>query len=272
MNYFNKKFTNVFFILGLANITNAQVKITNTSNSQVNNDAILHLESQNNDKGFLLVRVALTRTDSFSPLSSHEKGMIVYNTATTSVALGVTPGLYYNDGTKWIRLSKNEKQFGDIKNSYQNADHNGWYLLNGRSTTTLSATAKAVAASLSFANTLPDASDQLLKNKTSSQTLGTLSGVNTFTLTQANLPNISFTGTTDTTGAHTHTYTDNPATERIASAGTSNPLSGITDVAKITSSSGAHNHTFNLPLEGKSATVDLKPRSLITNVFIYLGN
>lgn len=272
MNYFSKKNIKFFIILALANVSHAQVKITNTTNNLVNTDAILHLESQNNDKGLLLVRVALTSTDSFSPLSSHERGMVVYNTATTSVPLGVTPGLYYNDGTKWIRLSKSEIQFGDIKNSYQSIDHNGWYLLDGRATTTLSTTAKAVASSLSFTTSLPNASDQLLKNKTGSQNLATLSGVNTFTLTQANLPNVNFTGTTNTTGDHTHTYLDNPATTQTASSGNNNPLLGITEVTRSTLSSGDHNHTFNLPLGGSSAPVDLKPRSLITNVFIYLGN
>lgn len=274
MNYFYKKTTKMFFILILANVshTHAQVKITNSTNSLINADAILHLESQNNDKGFLLVRVALTSTDSFSPLSSHERGIVVYNIATTSVPLGVTPGLYYNDGTKWIRLSKSEIQFGDIKNSYQSTDHNGWYLLDGRATTTLSSTAKAVASGLNFTTSLPNASDQLLKNKTGSQNLATLSGVNTFTLTQANLPNINFTGTTNVTGDHTHTYLDNPVTTQTASLGTNNPLLGTTEVTRSTDSSGNHNHTFSLPLGGSSTPVDLKPRSLVTNIFIYLGN
>jgi len=52
------------------------------------------------DKGLLVPRIALTGSTSFSPLgSTHVAGMIVYNTATIS---DVIPGLYYDNGTKWI--------------------------------------------------------------------------------------------------------------------------------------------------------------------------
>lgn len=51
-------------------------------------------------KGLLAPRVALTGSTSFLPLgSTHVAGMIVYNTATVS---DVIPGLYFNNGTKWI--------------------------------------------------------------------------------------------------------------------------------------------------------------------------
>jgi hypothetical protein len=50
-------------------------------------------------KGLLISRVALTGTASFAPLPAHTAGMMVYNTATTG---DVKPGLYYNDGTKWV--------------------------------------------------------------------------------------------------------------------------------------------------------------------------
>jgi hypothetical protein len=51
------------------------------------------------DKGLLIPRVILTSTTSFSPLSAHVAGMIVYNIATAG---DVVPGFYYNNGTKWI--------------------------------------------------------------------------------------------------------------------------------------------------------------------------
>jgi hypothetical protein len=51
-------------------------------------------------KGILVPRVALTVSTSFLPLgSTHVAGMIVYNTATVT---DVLPGLYYNNGTRWI--------------------------------------------------------------------------------------------------------------------------------------------------------------------------
>ena len=51
------------------------------------------------NKGLLIPRVSLTITTAAAPLASHVVGMIVYNTATIA---DVTPGLYYNNGTKWI--------------------------------------------------------------------------------------------------------------------------------------------------------------------------
>ncbi|WP_316798521.1 hypothetical protein, partial [Pedobacter frigidisoli] len=62
-----------------------------------NKDAILELESTN--KGLLFSRVALKDSRDASPLSAHIAGMMVYNTQTVS---DVIPGIYYNDGTKWI--------------------------------------------------------------------------------------------------------------------------------------------------------------------------
>jgi len=75
----------------------AQVKVGNNP-TVINANAVLDIESTN--KGMLLPRVALTGTGNFAPLSAHVAGMSVYNTATAG---NVTPGYYYNDGTKWVR-------------------------------------------------------------------------------------------------------------------------------------------------------------------------
>jgi hypothetical protein len=53
------------------------------------------------NKGLLLPKVALTGTVSVAPLSAHVAGMTVYNTATVT---DVTPGYYFNDGLKWIKM------------------------------------------------------------------------------------------------------------------------------------------------------------------------
>jgi len=67
------------------------------SSSLPNSNAILELESTN--KGLLLPRLALSMTTDPSPLSAHVAGMTVYNTVTAG---DVTPGFYYNDGTRWV--------------------------------------------------------------------------------------------------------------------------------------------------------------------------
>lgn len=61
-------------------------------------------EMESTNKGLLLPRIALTNTSAILPvLGTHAQatGMVVYNTATAG---DVTPGLYSNDGTKWVKL------------------------------------------------------------------------------------------------------------------------------------------------------------------------
>lgn len=90
-------------LLSICITTHAQVTIG--SNSAPNVNALLDLKEQTSGistKGLLLPRVELTSTISVAPMSNHEKGMTVYNTATTG---DVTPGYYYNNGSKWVRLA-----------------------------------------------------------------------------------------------------------------------------------------------------------------------
>jgi hypothetical protein len=63
-------------------------------------------------KGLLIPRVALTSTTSSLPLTAHVAGMIVYNTVTIS---DVIPGLYYNNGAKWIAVLPKAKTAGDMQ-------------------------------------------------------------------------------------------------------------------------------------------------------------
>ena len=63
-------------------------------------DAMLELAATN--KGILLPRVALVSSTAVAPLTAHVAGMSVYNTATAG---DVTPGYYYNDGSKWVKLA-----------------------------------------------------------------------------------------------------------------------------------------------------------------------
>lgn len=86
-------------IMGAGVAANAQVKVGNNPTT-INPNSILEMESTN--KGMLLPRVALTGTANVAPLAAHVAGMTVYNTATAG---DVTPGYYYNDGAKWVRLA-----------------------------------------------------------------------------------------------------------------------------------------------------------------------
>lgn len=84
----------------------AQVGIGNTS---PNSDALLDVGTNTSTKGIRIPRVSLTTTASFSPLSAHVSGMLVYNTVSAgSGSTAVSPGFYYNDGSAWIKVSKKD--------------------------------------------------------------------------------------------------------------------------------------------------------------------
>ena len=88
----------VFFNLPL----NAQVTIGSLETPSTN--ALLDLKETStgtSTKGILLPRVSLQYTTQATPMSSHERGLLVYNTNTVN---DVVPGIYYNDGTKWIKM------------------------------------------------------------------------------------------------------------------------------------------------------------------------
>lgn len=95
MNTLEKKIA--LLLLFVVTTVSAQVGVgTRTPNP----DAMLEVASTN--KGILLPRVALTNSTAASPLAAHVAGMAVYNTATAG---DVTPGYYYNDGSKWVKLA-----------------------------------------------------------------------------------------------------------------------------------------------------------------------
>lgn len=91
-----KKKTLMALTLLLFTFSKAQIGVKTISPSI---DSDISLGS--NNKGLLLNRVALVTLSSPSPLSSHVKGMYVYNTIDQN---DVREGIYYNNGTKWVRL------------------------------------------------------------------------------------------------------------------------------------------------------------------------
>jgi hypothetical protein len=85
---------------------NAQQKIGGATGAADPNAYLQLGDATGANKGLLLSRVALTATSAASPLTAHVAGMTVYNTATAgSGNTAVTPGYYYNDGSKWVRIA-----------------------------------------------------------------------------------------------------------------------------------------------------------------------
>jgi hypothetical protein len=71
-------------------------------------NASAKLEVYATDKGFLPPRIALTATNSASPVTLPATGLLVYNTATTGTApTNVAPGYYYWNGSAWVVILGN---------------------------------------------------------------------------------------------------------------------------------------------------------------------
>ncbi|NHM01756.1 hypothetical protein [Flavobacterium difficile] len=246
------------------------------------------LEVFSTDKTILITKVNLENTNLSKPLTTHVAGMIVYNTNTAgSGDTAVTPGLYYNNSVKWVRLEPISIQIGDIKHSIATEDHLGWYMLDGRSLSTLPILAQVNGTSLGFSTHLPDATDKILKGKSLSESLIQTGGSNTVIISQANLPNIVFSGTTSSDGEHDHGYVDqhNSAIENINVVyGLLGILSGValnvlnsnignkTPATQLSNSSSSGNHTHTVTVQSGGNNMPLPSvKKMATNTFVYLG-
>lgn len=237
-----------------------------------NTSAILDVNSSN--KGFLPPRVTLTNATDASTILSPTTGLLVFNLGSDNLLAGY----YYWNGANWATIATSTgsgNSFGDIKNGIQTTDHNGWILLNGRPKSTLTATQQTRATALGIGANLPDATNAFLVQNGS--TLGGVTGTNAKTISQNNLPNVTLSGSTTTDGAHTHTISFSSTTPHNLSWGvTTNGIAGYNiSTDETTSSSGAHYHTFTTSsLNGgvSQTTLDITPKSLSVNTFIFLGN
>lgn len=266
-----------FFILAMGvQALNAQVLISDGPvNSPVPNfDAILELRSVSNNKGILMPKVSLTATNNSSPFASHMAGITVYNTARSTITAltAVTPGFYYNDGTSWQKLEVQLPTIGDIKYASQSADHDGWYLLDGRAISSLATLPANNATSVGFTTNIPNSSDKFLKAKTGVEILGNTGGDTFVNLVQANLPNITYSGNTSTNGNHNHQYNDRASgITSSTEVGSTRTIVDNTTGTLITGSSGNHNHTFTVSTGGSGTPLNLQPKYLSTYIFVYLG-
>lgn len=106
----------LFFLifLFLSGVASAQVKVGDNP-TIINSNSVLEIESAN--QGLLMPRLALITSANPAPLTMHIAGMTVYNTATIN---DLTPGFYYNDGTKWVKLAKNFTTTNGLTQSINN--------------------------------------------------------------------------------------------------------------------------------------------------------
>ena len=119
--WFAKGLFALVFLLMISTIGFTQGVAINTTLAPANASAGLDIDFAT--KGFLISRVALTGTGNSAPLTMHVAGMIVYNTAKIG---DVTPGLYYNDGLKWVPLFI---QAGNLPGDMQYWNGTVWVLI-----------------------------------------------------------------------------------------------------------------------------------------------
>jgi hypothetical protein len=241
---------------------NEGIRIDNSGNVGIgtnspNASAILDLSSTT--KGVLIPRMTASQR---AAISNPEAGLIVYQTNANS-------GNYFFNGSSWDVLSN--ANYGDIKTGIQSSDHNGWIRLNGRLKSSLTSTQQTQATALGIGANLPNADNTFLVQN--GGTLGAISGSNSKIITQANLPNVTLTGNSSTDAGHTHTI---PFTTNInASWNIGGGAAGFNIVGTTTtSSSGSHAHTISTSSINGGVTqtqLDITPRSLSVNTFIYLG-
>jgi hypothetical protein len=254
--------------IGTGSTTNANLVQLGSTNSQVGigaapTNASAALQIISTTKGFLPpVMTAANR----GALTSPANGLVVFDS--TNNALVVNTGT--SAAPIWT-TSVSGFTIGDIKTGLQAADHSGWILLNGRAKTTLTATQQTVATSLGIGANLPNASNTFLVQN--GGTLGAVSGSNTKTIARSDLPNVNITTSND--GGHTHN-TPLRGGATIASNDTSDrpPRSyggSVDSTTFSTAAAGAHTHTVSLNGGVTQTTLDITPRSLSVNMFIYLG-
>ena len=253
----------LFFISYLAN---GQVGIgTDTPNASAKLDVYA------TNKGFLPPRISLTSATDSSTISSPATGLLVYCIGDA----GLAAGYYFWNGSSWATIahSGGTVNYGDVKSGFQTDDHNGWIKLDGRLISSLTTTQQANATVLGFTTNLPDATDAVLKQRNAAN-IGSVSGSNSLTILSANLPDVTFSGTAQTAGSHTHTgdvpgvYWTTGTNSGGSFGGGNYPFKyGILNI----DSAGNHSHNVTVSSGGSNQALDITPKSLNVNIFIYLG-
>ncbi|MEP7196070.1 MAG: hypothetical protein ABI851_06080 [Saprospiraceae bacterium] len=116
----NKFFSAAFFCLAICQGPNlfSQIKVGDNP-KVINANSALEIESIN--KGLLLPRLTLNSTSNAAPLNSFVQGMFVFNTSTIN---DITPGIYYSDGVKWIRVNSDAGMWNLAGNSGTDSTNN----------------------------------------------------------------------------------------------------------------------------------------------------
>ena len=205
------------------------------------------------------------------------------NTAGTAGQVLVSNGA--GSAPNWVNVPN--MTYGDIKMGIQSADHGGWVKLDGRAKSTLSTDQQTRATALSIGTALPNANNAfLIQNGTA---LGSLSGSNTKTINQNQLPNVqigipnhnhtateSWTSSVDISGGYAtngagylSAFGSNPAIQ-IDESGAEGLT--ISNAPRTITTSTASLTTNSINGNVAQQPFDVRGLMLSVNTFIYLGN
>jgi hypothetical protein len=181
----------------------------------------------------------------------------------------------------------NNTYIGDIKTGIQSADHYGWVKLDGRVKSTLTATQQAQATALGIGANLPNATNAVLTQNGTA--LGSVSGSNTKTISQNQLPNVqigipnhnhtaveSWTSSVDIGGGYAtngvgnlSSFGPNPSIQ-VDESGAEGLT--ITNSSRTMTTSNASLSTNSINGNVTQQSFDVRGLMLSVNTFIYLGN
>lgn len=181
-----------------------------------------------------------------------------------------------------------QTSIGDLKESFQASDHDGWILLNGRAKAGLTATQQAAATSLTWGANIPDARDKVTVGATAAKLLGTTGG--SYSIMQSNLPNVQLLGSTTYTPTGTNTATGmagratlqssrSPAGVWVSTSASNawvpssdgHVWATPTDMIQTFTGTLATISISNIRLNGNVAQTEFTQPYLAVNKFVYLG-
>lgn len=219
--------------------------------------------AQTPSAGELVTLHTVTNTTTMNSITGASPGALVFNMADKNI--------YVYDGITWQQVGGNGPEIGRTKHSFQSTDHGGWYLLNGRSLGSLPSSAASAALGIGITGSLPNAEDRVLKHPKSGETAGDIGGESSTVLTQANLPNVNFTGTTNTAGNHSHQFSGDFSWETIRHTSDAYREVLLSGGSTNTNTTGNHSHSVNVNSGGSDQPIEQYQPYLVANIFIYLG-
>ena len=214
------------------------------------------------------------------------------------IQTAIYSSLYLNDGTKELSESNfypvKPSYTGDLKYSILSDDHNGWLKCDGRAISREFYSQLFDAIGTSFGSgdgsttfNLPDCRGRVLGvlgqgTGLTNRTIGNTIGSETHTLSIPQLPSHNHTGTTDSSGSHTHSSNAVGGSIGLITSNGNNTAGGGLDFtlgepnlyaspqALTINSNGAHTHSFTTGSTGSGSSFNIiQPTIFVSNIFIY---